>query len=144
MENIIILGKITATSKKSDGKFKQETPTKTAYVEAKDRIEKEKLVKFGLREYTSAADGNNFFIIKLPQNVAVYVGESDEPFDIDGSTETANFKTADHIYTAINIIKGEKDGNEFYRLQAIMVSDSSQIEMIEKQNPFAEFNKTRK
>ena len=52
MENMIVKAQITATSKKQSGDFKQEIPTKTAYVKT-DAENAEKLVDFGLTKYTS-------------------------------------------------------------------------------------------
>ena len=64
MENIVIKGIITATSKKNnDETFKQETPTKTAFITT-DQENADKLQKFGLTKYTSN-EGNDYFIIKF-------------------------------------------------------------------------------
>ena len=47
MENMILTGKITATSKKLDNRYKQENPTKTAYIEV-DEAQAKALEDFGL------------------------------------------------------------------------------------------------
>lgn len=137
MENLVIKGRITATSNKVDTKFKQENPTKTAYVTVSDEAEKKKLIDFGLTEYTSKADGLSFFIIKLPQNVAIYVDgvEGSEP--LTGSVETPNFSTVEGKDLLLNIIKGEHMNNDFFRLQAIKIEQSSDIVEVEQTNPFA-------
>lgn len=136
MENIVINGRVTATSNKVDTKFKQENPTKTAYLTVSDETEKKKLIDFGLTEYTSKKDGLSFFIIKLPQNVAIYVDgvEGSEP--LSGSVETPNFSTAEDKELAINIIKGEHMNNDFFRLQAIKIDQSSDIVEVVQTNPF--------
>lgn len=137
MENLVIKGRITATSNKVDTKFKQENPTKTAYVTVSDETEKKKLIDFGLTEYTSKKDGLSFFIIKLPQNVAIYVDgvEGSEP--LPGNTETPNFSTVEGKDLSLNIIKGEHMNNDFFRLQAIKIEQSSDIVEVEQTNPFA-------
>ena len=38
----------------------------------------------------------------------------------------------------MNIIKGEKTGNTFYRLQALQIDDVSDLVAIEAENPFAQ------
>ena len=50
MENMVIKGQITATSKKQNGKFKQEVATKTAYVSTDEEYSK-RLEDFGLTKY---------------------------------------------------------------------------------------------
>lgn len=137
MENIVIKGKVTATSNKVDGKFKQEEPTKTAYLTIAEE-DKKKAVEFGLREYTSSEDGNIFFIVKLPKNVALYVEgvKSASPELMSGSVATNNFKTTDEYDLSLNIIKGENLGNVFYRLQAIQITKASDITEIKPENPF--------
>ena len=137
MENVVIKGRITATSNKVDTKFKQENPTKTAYATVADEAEKKKLIDFGLTEYTSKADGLSFFIIKLPQNVAIYVEgvEGSEP--MSGGVETPNFSTVGGKNLSLNIIKGQHMNNDFFRLQAIKIDQSSDIVEVEQGNPFA-------
>lgn len=142
MENIIIKGKITTTSKKQDGKFKQEIPTKTAYVSAVGN-EAKKLTDFGLTEYTSK-DGEPFFIIKFPADLMVYLpnGVGTKRPDLsrivlDG-VETNNFKTPDDKEVAFSILKSNHMNNDFYRLQAIRVEALSDIEEIKPENPFGD------
>lgn len=137
MENIVIKGRISATSNKVDGKFQQETPTKTAYVEVTEEESKKALVGFGLTEYTSKDDGKNFFIIKLPKEVSIFQGN--QMHKIPGGVDTPNFKTPDDKELMLNIIRGNNKGNDFYRLQAILVQEQSDIETIAPENPFADF-----
>lgn len=137
MENLVINGRITATSNKVDTKFKQENQTKTAYVTVSDEAEKKKLIDFGLTEYTSKQDGLSFFIIKLPQNVAIYVDGVDQPEPMSGGVDTPNFSTIGNKDLSLNIIKGEHMNNDFFRLQAIKIDQSSDIVEVEQTNPFA-------
>ena len=98
MENILIQGQITATSKKTDGDFKQEIPTKTAYVSVNEPNAK-KLEEFGLTKYTPKDGGDPYFILKFPANLRVYTPGDDEgvkrpdlsQITVDG-VETNNFK----------------------------------------------------
>lgn len=142
MTNIVVRGKITATSKKNDGEFKQEVPTKTAYLSAVGE-EAKKLVDFGLTEYTSK-NGEPFFIIKFPADVMVYLPNGHgtkrpdlSRIELDGQ-ETNNFKTTDNKELAFNILKGNHKNNDFYRLQAIRITDETDIEEIKPENPFGD------
>ena len=142
MENTIVQAIITATSKKQNGDFKQEIPTKTAYLTA-DKENSKKLVDFGLTEYTSK-DGESYFIIKLVNKLMLYP-TGDEPrlarelslVELDG-VETNNFRTPEDRPVGLNILKGENKGNTFYRLQAIQIVNDSDIEEIKPENPFGD------
>lgn len=137
MENIILKGQVTATSNKVDGKFKQDKPSKTAYLVIAEE-DKQKAIDFGLSEYTSKEDGNSFFITKLPQQVAIYVEgvKTLTPEKMSGSVDTPNFMTDPEKMLNLNIIKGENMGNAFYRLQAIQIKSTTDIISIEQENPF--------
>ena len=143
MENIIIKGQITATSKKQSGDFKQEITTKTAYVSV-DPENAKKLEDFGLTKYTSKDDQEDYFIIKFPANVMVYQpnGFSEKRPDLSQITfegiETNNFKTPDNKQVQMSILKGNHKNNDFFRLQAIRVETSSDIEEIKPENPFGD------
>lgn len=138
MENILLKGMVTATSNKVDSRFKQEAPTKTAYITIADE-DIAKAIQFGLTEYSSKQDGNRFFIIKLPQNIAIYVqgGDNVTPEKMSGGIDSPNFMTNKDKMLNLNIIKGENMGNEFFRLQAIQITDSTDIISVEQTNPFA-------
>lgn len=140
MENLVIKGIITATSKKIDDRFRQEVPTKTAYIKT-DTENAKKLQDFGLTKYTSK-QGEDYFVIKLPANLMVYTpnGFGKKRPDLsqvyhDG-VETNNFKTEKML--PLNIIKGNNMNNDFFRLQAIRVDDESDILEIEPENPFGD------
>ena len=137
MENILLTGSVT-TSNKVDLKFKQDNARKTAYVTVVE-ADKQKAIDFGLTEYTSKEDGNSFFIIKLPQQIAIFVAGADNlvPEKMSGSVDTPNFNTAEGKNFKLNIIKGESMGNDFYRLQAIQIQESTDIVIVEQANPFA-------
>ena len=139
MENLVINGQITATSKKNDGKFKQEVATKTAYLKV-DETSRKALIEFGLTEYGS---DDKFFIIKFPKNVMVYqngfgVNRPDLSQVILNGEETNNFKTPDNKLLKLNIIKGDNLGNVFHRLQAIRIDTPDDIEEILPENPFGD------
>ena len=143
MENLIIEGQITATSKKQSGDFSQDIPTKTAYVRT-DEVNAKKLVDFGLTKYTSKDNNEPFFIMKFPANLMVYLpngfGEK-RPYlsqIIFEGIETNNFKTSDNKLLKLNIIKGNHKNNDFFRLQAIRLESESDIEEIKPENPFGD------
>lgn len=139
MENIIVNGQITATSKKNDGKFKQEVATKTAYLKV-DEASRQALIEFGLTEYGKE---DKFFIVKFPQNVMIYQNgfgakRPDLSQVIVNGEETNNFKTPDNKLLKMSIIKGDNLGNEFFRLQAIRIDTPDDIEEILPENPFGD------
>ena len=142
MENIIVKGQVTATSKKQSGDFAQEVPTKTAYVST-DESNTKLLEDFGLTKYTSK-DNENYFIIKFPANVMVFTPNGygkKRPdlsrIEVDG-VETNNFKTPDDKLLSLNIIKGNYKNNDFFRLQAIRIETDDDIEEIKPENPFGD------
>lgn len=148
MENIIIKGQITATSKKNDGEFSQEIPTKTAYLSVA-KEDQQKLEDFGLTKYTPKAtsdqpDPEDYFIIKFPANVMVYLpnGIGTKRPDLSQITvdeiETNNFKTPDDKELQFSILKGNHKNNDFFRLQAIRIEEESDIEEMKPENPFGD------
>ena len=134
MENLIITGKVSATSNKVDDKYQQESPTKTAYVEVTDPNIVQAMENFGLTQYTSRDNKKDFFIIKCPKQVTLVKGN--QMRKLSGGVETPNFKTVDGKEFKINIIKGNNKGNNFFRLQAILVDDYEEVENIMMENPF--------
>lgn len=150
MENIIIEGQITATSKKNNNdSYKQEIPTKTVFLTV-DETNAKKLEEFGLTKYTSKEEKKDFFMIKFPSDVVVYLpnGVGYKRPDLsrthvkDNETgeyyETNNFKTPDDKPLKFNIIKGNHMNNDFFRLQAIRAEEQTDIEEIKPENPFGD------
>ena len=135
MENLIITGQITATSSKKDDKFKQENPTKTAYVTVTKKEDVEALEAFGATKYTTKEDNRDFFILKVPQSFVVVKG--DQMKRLDGTLSSPNFRTKEDKEFKFNVIKSEKMGNEFLRLQAVLVDDFKEVELIQMSNPFS-------
>ena len=142
MENIIVKGQITATSKKQSGVFTQEIPTKTAYVSTDEPYAK-LLEDSGLTKYTSK-ENENYFIIKFPADLMVFkpngYGEKRPDLsriEIEG-IETNNFKTPDDKLLPFNIVKGNHKNNDFFRLQAIRIETDEDIEEIKPENPFGD------
>lgn len=131
MQNLIITGKINTTSNRQDDRFKQDNPTKTAYITVIES-DVQKLKDFGLTEYTTRDGKENFFIIKLPQELSLVKGN--KMTKLSGSTDTPNIKTSKDL--KMNIIQGENKGNKFYRLQAIQVENYTDVEFIRQENPF--------
>ena len=136
MRNIIIEGYLTSTTDKGNDKFKQEVPTKTAYITVPNTEQQKKLEEFGLNKYTTKDGKNDFFIVKLSQQVAIVKGNGMKK--ITGKAGTPNFSTPEGKLMKFNIIEGENMGNKFYRLQAILVDDDNDIEYIQMENPFGE------
>lgn len=133
MENLIIEGIISTTSNKQSSEFKVEKPQKTAYL-LLDKENADKLEKFGVRKYTSKT-GEDFYCLKVVEQLKVYFDKSKTSITVDAGVDVANFKTEKVI--KMNVIKGEKTGNTFYRLQALLLNELEDLVQIEAENPFA-------
>ena len=154
-ETVIVKAQITATSNKGDGKYKQKKSTKTVYLVPESEAEAQKLIDFGLTQYTPDADKDKsakpYFIIKATEFVKFYTSQEDfeeiyfgtEIEDVDTETgeitvkKALNYTTAEPVHIAIMFIKGGDNGNDFYRLNAIMNKDRSILEEVQPVNPFA-------
>ena len=137
MESMTFVGTITATSNKVNEKFKTDNPTKTAYITVGNPKDVVKMKEFGLTHYSSQENPDEeFFIVKLSREVKVYdsFDKTAEPTILSGLTDTPNFKTRE---VAMNLLKGENVGNDFYRINALSIADPTDIETIEAENPFA-------
>ena len=139
LETLVVAGQITATSNKVDSKFKQEVPTKTAYISV-DEENAEALKEFGLQEYSSkneeTGEEETFFIVKLPaKGVSIWLNKKKVAVR-DSSVNTPNFQTVPGLPVGLAILKGENMGNEFYRLTALNVTQKEDIFDIEESNPF--------
>lgn len=133
MENLIIEGIISTTSNKQSSEFKVEKPQKTAYL-LLDKENADKLEKFGVRRYTSKT-GEDFYCLKIVEQLKVYFDKSKASMTVDAGVDVPNFKTEKVI--KMNVIKGEKTGNTFYRLQALLLNELEDLVQIEAENPFA-------
>lgn len=133
MENLIIEGIISTTSNKQSSEFKVEKPQKTAYL-LLDKENADKLEKFGVRRYTSKT-GEDFYCLKIVEQLKVYFDKSKASMSVDAGVDVPNFKTEKVI--KMNVIKGEKTGNTFYRLQALLLNELEDLVQIEAENPFA-------
>ena len=133
MENLIIEGIISTTSNKQSSEFKVEKPQKTAYL-LLDKENADKLEKFGVRKYTSKT-GEDFYCLKIVEQLKVYFDKSKASITVDAGVDVANFKTEKVI--KMNVVKGEKTGNTFYRLQALLLNELEDLVQIEAENPFA-------
>ena len=142
MENKVFKNITISTTSNKVGEFKQEVNTKTVYFNADEKTAKD-LEAFGLTQYTSKENNENFFIVKVADKLRVYFPNGENQIRRDLSNvelegqDTLNFKTADDTTVAINIVKGSNKGNDFHRLQAILVETIDDITQIESENPFA-------
>lgn len=134
MENIVIEGIISTTSNKQSKEFVVNNPQKTAYLELDEANEK-KLVAFGVNKYTSK-EGDDFICLKVVEKLKLYFDDKSKgSFEHDASISAPNFKTNGKV--RMNVIKGEKAGNVFYRLQALLITTQNELVEIEAENPFA-------
>lgn len=154
-ETVIVKAQITATSNKSDGKYKQKKPTKTVYIVPENAQEEKKLINFGLTQYTpdNEKDKNAkpYFIVKATQLVKFYTSKEDyeevyfgtQVEDVNAETgeittkKALNYTTSEPVHLAIMFVEGGENGNDFYRLNAIMHKDRSILEEVQPVNPFA-------
>ncbi len=129
LQNITINAMITATSNKSKENF---APRKTAYLKVAEE-DRERLISFGVPEYTSR-EGETFFCVKLTDSLKLW-SRKGELHTIDASVNAPNFRTSGNVMMLMNIIKGNKHNNDFYRLNAILC-EVDNIETIKETNPF--------
>src|SRR5690606_11441785 len=137
--NVVVKGHVSATSNKVDNKFKNEDPTKTAYLIVNEPAEAQKLIDFGLTQYSSKTDDTKFFIVILPKQVDIYIKGADgnAPEKYSGRLDSPNFSTTPDKDLNLNIIQGENTGNKFFRLQAIQIEETTDFIEVEQTNPFA-------
>ena len=129
MDNITINAMITTTSNKTKENF---APRKTAFLKVAEE-DRERLSSFGVPEYTSK-EGEKFFCVKLTDCVKLW-NKQGEYQTIDTTVNDPNFKTTENVMLRMNIVKGNKNRNDFYRLNAIQ-GDVENIETIKETNPF--------
>lgn len=129
MDNITINAIITTTSNKTKENF---APRKTAFLKVAEE-DRERLSSFGVPEYTSK-EGEKFFCVKLTDCVKLW-NKQGEYQTIDTTVNDPNFKTTENVMLRMNIVKGNKNRNDFYRLNAIQ-GDVENIETIKETNPF--------
>lgn len=136
MKDLVIKGQITTTSNKQSDKFVAKTPQKTAYLKL-DEENAKKAEEFGLTKYTSKENNEDFFMVKVVTNLRAYYDNSRNCDKLETGVDSPNFKTKDGKEIGLALVQGENLGNVFYRLSAIKISESSDIETIEAENPFA-------
>ena len=138
MENINVNVTITATSNKQNSQYKIENPKKSVYISPENKKEKQKLIDFGLTEYTSK-DGEKFFIVKATDKIKCWLnGQVVE--ELPTSIEDPNFKFEQGKYLTVNLIQGENMKNKFYRINAIKFDNDTLLQHayqpIEEECPF--------
>lgn len=143
LESMLALLYISNTSNNTSEKYKRDEPTKVCYIDVDDDSgEREKLEDFGIKFYTPKSGERDYGMIRCSKNVAVYDADSKELiYTIDCRVEgeegqNPNFKTTDDHPVLVNLIKGEKAGNKFTRIQAIQIEAETDIEEIIARNPF--------
>lgn len=154
-DTVVAQATITATSNKSDGKFKQKKATKAVYLVPVTEEDTKKLVDFGLTLYTPDTekdpDAKPYFIVKATENVKIFTSETDfeevnfgvsyeevNPEDGEITTKkTPNYKTEEPVHVAIMFVEGGENGNDFFRLNALMMDDPLTLEEVQPVNPFA-------
>ena len=129
LDNITINAIITTTSNKTKENF---APRKTAFLNVAEE-DRERLISFGVPEYESK-EGQKFFCVKLTDEVKLW-NRKGEYVTIDTTVTAPNFKTTENVMLRMNIVKGNKNHNDFYRLNAIQC-EGDNIETIKETNPF--------
>lgn len=134
MKNLILRGRISATSADEGSIYKNKT--KTAYINLKDEEEYKKAEDFGLTVYTSE-DNNKFIIVKLVQKFKGYLDGQALDLSSLAKLDTPNFMTN---WVDLNLIKAKhsETKNTFYRLQGINLASNQDIRKVLGTNPFME------
>lgn len=133
METINLVGKILATTNKSD----YESIGKTAYIVLANDEEFKKANDFGLTVYTSKEDNQDFVIARTPKNITVFNNDVRYNLKSTCDSETKNYFTNDNVDICISKGESKKHGNQrFFRLLSIGVDDMKQLEFISPFNPF--------
>lgn len=147
--SINTIATITATSNKQSEKIVSKKPTKTFYLQPKDKKESDKLKDFGLIEYQSQEKGSKpFFIVKSSNELDIYIEDIKikknmgikitDPTTLE-EVDNPNFYTDGPIL--INIIKVKSDDptvSDFYRVKAVKLYNIEQFKETEPHNPFEE------
>lgn len=154
-DTVVARATITATSNKSDGKYKQKKATKTIYIVPATEEDSKKLSDFGLQLYTpdkeKDPEAKPYFIVKATENVKIFTSETEfeeanfgvSYEDVNPETgeitvkKTPNYKTEEPVYAAIMFVEGGDNGNDFFRLNALMMEDTAILEEVQPVNPFA-------
>lgn len=136
MKTINLQATITATSTKIDKRYPTSNPRKTIYFSMNEE-NIAKAIDFGLTKYTSKDNNDDFFIVKASEGIAHYNLNGEQVGVISGKADDGsyNFTTPEEVTLAI--MEGEKQGNKFYRVYALMGA----IEEVKPENPFHEETK---
>ena len=142
MENLVIKATITATSNKQTDKFSVENKRKSVYLTPNTKEDENSIIDFGLTKYLSEKDKKSFFVVKSSNIIKIW-SDNKHVDNILSSVNDPNFKYIDNVVTEINIIKSEKYGNTFYRINAINLPTGfgldEVIEKVKETSPFAWF-----
>ena len=154
-ETVIAKATITATSNKTDGKYKQKKSTKAVYLVPATEEDSKKLEDFGLQLYTPDEEkdpkARPYFIVKATEFVKIFTSETDfeevyfgvsyeEVNPEDGeiiTKKTPNYKTEEPVYVAVMFVEGGDNINDFFRINALMMEDVAMLEEVQPVNPFA-------
>lgn len=139
MENINVKVNITTTSNKQNAHYKNDNPKKSVFITPENDFEKQKLIKFGLTEYTPKNGGEPFFIVKATDEIKCWLNR-EVVEKIPASIQDPNFKFEEGKFLTVNIIQGENMKNKFYRINAIKFDNDTLMQHayqpIEEECPF--------
>lgn len=137
LKTLVVTAEITATSNKQPENkgFKIESPKKSIYLKPATNEERQKLIDFGIQEYGKE---EKFFIVKSTDTIKCWNGKT-LVGTIISDLESKNYHFPTGLALPVAIIKGEKAGNKFYRLNSVNIG-SSQIDDVfqisEETSPF--------
>ena len=134
METINVKGKVLGTTNKTD----YESKGKTAYLVLSNDEEFKKANDFGLTIYTSKENGDDFIIVKTPENLSVFNNSDNTKYDLPSvaHADVKNYYTSKEVYISIGKGKSNEYNKEFYRLLALGVESIDEIEFVSQMNPF--------
>lgn len=134
METINVKGKVLGTTNKTD----YDSKGKTAYLVLSSPEEFKKANDFGLTVYTSKENGDDFIIVKTPENLSIFDNSNNTKYDLPSASnlDIKNYYTNAEVYISIGKGKSNEYNKEFYRLLALGVDSIDSIKFVSPLNPF--------
>lgn len=132
-----------SSSNKRDTKF-QSDPRKTGYLTPSNEETIKEMVASGLTLYTPELKegqkeedlGSPHFVMKFSEQVAVYDSKTRERLIMLQTSQLDPNISIEKVHS-LAYIKGHNLGKDYFRITDIMVDSLDDIQILERENPFA-------